>query len=192
MRQLTTIIVAAVTIFAMAAGSNAQTTDSGKKATLPGGSSSLQESFENWTVRCAATDKGRVCNAQQQQRHRETNQLVLAVELTTNANGVLNGLVVLPFGLRLADGAVLQIDDQPPSSAIAFSTCLPVGCLIPLSFDKTMIGVLRAGTVLKVGATTNEEGKKIALSVSLKGLPLALDRLAALAHPGAPPAEKKK
>ena len=178
------IVAAAVAaaIIAAPAIAVAQSGDASKAAALPGGSSSLQETFDGWTLQCAATGAGRACNVQQQQRHRESKQLVLAVELATAANGAVSGALVLPFGLRLASGAVLQIDDLPVSQSIAFSTCLPVGCVVPLNFDKAAIGRLRTANALKVMATANEDGKQIPFAVSLKGLPAALDRLASLSH----------
>ena len=184
-------LAAAVTV-GMTSVVAAQAPDASKNSALPGGSSSLQETFEGWTLQCAASERGRACSVQQQQRHRESRQLVLAVELHAGANDAVSGNLVLPFGLRLASGAVLQIDDGPAAAAIPFSTCLPVGCLIPLAFDKATVARMRTGTMLKIGATAHEDGKQIALSVPLKGLSPALDRLAVLAQSGQPPREKKQ
>lgn len=174
MRRLTLSVSFALAMTAAATAQNAGST------TLPGGSSSLQESFETWMVRCAAKDNGRACNIIQQQRHRETKQIILAVELTASASGNLTGNVALPFGLRLDDGVTTQIDDKPTSKPMRFSTCLPVGCLVPLTFDKAAVSLLRAGNSLKINATANNDGKKVTLSVSLKGFPAALARLTAL------------
>ncbi|QUS40502.1 invasion associated locus B family protein [Tardiphaga alba] len=190
-KHMITAAAVAAAILAAPAMAGAQSSDATKAMALPGGSSSLQETFEGWTLQCAATEAGRACNVQQQQRHRESKQLVLAVELATGANGAVSGAFVLPFGLRLASGAVLQIDDLPVSQPIAFSTCLPVGCVVPLTFDKAAITRLRSAKALKVTAAANEDGKAVPFAVSLNGLPAALDRLAALSQPAAKDGRKQ-
>ena len=64
--------------------------------------------------------------------------------------------------------------------AARFETCLPSGCLVPLAFDTAAIARLRAGTALKVKVKGTDQ-KELALTVSLKGLAAALDRLKVLA-----------
>jgi invasion protein IalB len=75
----------------------------------------------------------------------------------------------LPFGLMLDAGAALQIDDAVRPGTLRFSTCLPVGCLVPLDLDAEMIAALREGTVLKV-TVQSVDANEATLSVSLKGL----------------------
>lgn len=131
-------------------------------------------------MRCAVQNNTRVCKLQQQQRHREKNQLTLAIDLEAGAKNTASGMLVLPFGLKLASSVTLQIDEQPASKPLPFSTCLPVGCLVPLSFDPTTMGALRAGTTLKLAAVANDSGQNVALTISLKGFPGAHDRVKAL------------
>jgi invasion protein IalB len=89
------------------------------------------------------------------------------------------GNLVLPFGLLLDAGVALQIDDGQPRDPLRFSTCLPAGCLVPLSFDAETVAALRAGTALRIKAQDTDK-KEVTLSVSLKGLAAALDRLKVL------------
>ena len=159
------------------AGATAQT----PAPALPGGASSLQETFEDWQVSCAVQGTVRLCRMAQQQRQKDGNQLVLAVELAPAAKDGVAGLLVLPFGLRLADGVTLQIDEGKPSPALAFSTCLPGGCLVPLGLDAGFVRALRSGAALKIGARANDGGQAVALAVSLKGFAAAHDRLKVLA-----------
>ncbi|MGE0630367.1 MAG: invasion associated locus B family protein [Hyphomicrobiaceae bacterium] len=180
MRQLT---ISVAVILAMTAAASAQTAgkgDAGKGAALPGGSSSLQETFEDWTVRCAVQNNTRICKLQQQQRHRETNQLALAIDLEAGAKNTATGTIVMPFGLRLAAGITLQLDDEPASKPLSFSTCLPVGCLVPLALDAPTVTALRTSKVLKLAAVANDSGQAVALTISLKGFPSAHDRVKAL------------
>jgi invasion protein IalB len=87
---------------------------------------------------------------------------------------------VLPFGLLLDAGAALQVDDAVQLGTLRFSTCLPVGCLVPLDLDVEAIAALRAGTVLKV-TVQSVQPNETTFSVSLKGLGAAIDRLDVLA-----------
>ncbi len=147
------------------------------------GPSTLRETYQDWTVNCARGEAGRTCAMSQQQRHRESGQLALAVELAAGEGEALAGNIVLPFGLRLAQGVVLQDDDQSAWLAASFSTCLPVGCLVPLAFEADAVARLRPATMMNLEATANDDGAKVAFSVSLKGFSAAHDRLKALREP---------
>jgi invasion protein IalB len=146
---------------------------------LPGGATSLQETYKDWRVACTAPEgQAKQCAVSQQQAQ-ENGQRVLAIELATAANGSVIGTLVLPFGLRLDAGVALAVDQQTAQSPLRFSTCLPAGCLVPLNFDQTAIAALRGGTALKLKAMSND-GQDVALSISLSGFSTALDRLVAL------------
>lgn len=145
-------------------------------ATLPGGASSLRETYGDWTVQCSVPDGQRVCSLLQTQTKPESGQRILAIELQPHDGGGAGGALVLPFGLTLAEGATLQIDDAAPEQPIAFKTCLPVGCIIPLSFDAGMVGRLVAGRKLTVNAVAADVGAPVALTVGLGGIGAALSR----------------
>lgn len=144
---------------------------------LPGGASSLQETYEAWSLGCQGTPQT-VCAISQQQVQ-QNGQRVLAIELKREADGALAGNLILPFGLRLDAGAALQIDTAAPQQPLRFSTCLPGGCLVPLNFDAETVTALRGGTLLKVNVQSID-AKEVPLSISLKGLAAALDRLEVL------------
>lgn len=146
---------------------------------LPGGASSLQETFDDWQVNCGLQESKVLCSMVQNQVDSQSRQRVLAVEINALAGDTASGLALLPFGLALANPVTLQIDDSAPSAAIPFRTCLPVGCIIPITFDGATLGALKAGTALKIAATA-DGGNPANFSVSLKGFSKALDRIAAL------------
>ncbi|MGA2793927.1 MAG: invasion associated locus B family protein [Roseiarcus sp.] len=149
-------------------------------AALPGGANSLQETFENWTVACVLQDAAKRCALSQQQADQQSRQRVLAIELNAFSTDKVDGVLVLPFGLALDSGVTLQVDDAPAGPTLRFRTCLPVGCIVPLSFDARFVAALRKGAALKVNAFA-DGGKDAAFTVSLKGFPAALDRATALA-----------
>ncbi|WFU13313.1 invasion associated locus B family protein (plasmid) [Rhizobium sp. CB3090] len=144
---------------------------------LPNGASSLQETYQDWSLACQSTPQA-ICTVSQQQTQ-QNGQRVMAIELRRNADGTLAGNLILPFGLALDAGVVLQIDDAAPQKPLRFSTCLPAGCLVSLGFDAKAVVALKTGTSLKV-KVQGMDAKELTLPISLKGLPAAVDRLAAL------------
>lgn len=148
-------------------------------STLPGGASSLQETYDDWQVSCVQQAAGKRCAMSQQQMDQKSRQRVLAMELSV-AGDKVEGVLVLPFGLALEKGAALQVDDGETGAAIPFRTCLPAGCIVPVSFDAAVLDALRKGTAVKVKVTA-DGGAETAFSISLKGFTGALDRTAALA-----------
>ena len=86
---------------------------------------------------------------------------------------------MLPFGLALDNGATFQVDDGAAGPPQKFRTCIPAGCLVPISFDAHMLAALRKGAQLKVKAVV-DGGKDTLFTISLKGFPNAFDRTAAL------------
>ncbi|MBN8944668.1 MAG: invasion associated locus B family protein [Rhizobiales bacterium] len=147
---------------------------------LPGGASSLQEAHGDWVVGCAVQGNAKRCGLTQEQTNQQTRQRVLAMELTL-AGDRIEGVLLLPFGLVLDQGVVLQIDELPQGQALRFRTCLPAGCVVPVSFDARQTAALRAGTALKAKVLP-EGGQATVLTISLKGLGSGLDRSAALAR----------
>src|SRR5262245_65857169 len=104
---------------------------------LPGGASSLQETYQDWSLACQGGESV-VCAVSQEQTQ-QNGQRVLAIELRRSKGGALAGNLALPFGLLLDAGATLQIDDGAAFEPLRFETCLPSGCLVPLAFDTAAI-----------------------------------------------------
>lgn len=144
---------------------------------LPGGASSVQETYQDWRVICAQQEGAAPACAFSQTQSNQNNQRVLAIELTTADGGKsMHGNLVLPFGLLLDSGAFLQIDEGEPGEANRFSTCLPAGCVVPLTFDTAALTALRAGQKLNVRARAIDGNKDTNFTISLKGFAPALDR----------------
>ena len=149
-------------------------------STLPGGASALQETYDDWQVACGQQGNVKRCAMVQQQISKENRQRVLDIELWP-AGDKLQGALMLPFGLALDQGVTLQVDDGTPGQPLHFRTCLPGGCVVPLSFDARSLAPLLHGTVLKVKAVV--DGGGIApFNISLKGFSGAYNRALALAH----------
>lgn len=140
---------------------------------LPGGASSLRETYEDWTLNCGvvpakdSTPATVACNLSQEQVD-NSKRRVIALGLNPTGDGGVKGNFIMPFGLALAAGVVLQIDNGQPTQPNPFSTCLPAGCLVPITWADATVKALAGGTALKVTATT-AESQPLSLSVSLKG-----------------------
>lgn len=149
-------------------------------AGLPGGASSLNETYKDWVVACRVASNAKHCVMSQQQAQ-QNGQRVLAIELDEPSDKGVSGTLILPFGLALDSGVTFQIDDRPAMQPVRFRTCLPVGCLVNVTFDGPILVALRAGTALKVKAVA-DGGAAANFSISLQGFGTALDRVGALSR----------
>lgn len=147
-------------------------------SSLPGGASSLNETYKDWRVSCALQGNLKRCVLSQVQAQ-QNGQRVLAIELNAPSGNTVSGTLVLPFGLALDSGVTVQIDENPTMQPVRFRTCLPAGCIVNITFDARTIVVMRAGTALKVKATA-DGGAAAPFSISLQGFGTALDRAGVL------------
>lgn len=147
---------------------------------LPGGATSLREEHGDWIVTCGVPNGTVACSLSQQQTDNRSNQRVLAVELSGRDGGAAAiGSIVMPFGLALDQGLTIQVDDGQPS-LVSFGTCLPAGCLAPVTFQGEMLSALKVGTTLKLRVIAFDSGAPVDFTVSLKGFTDALNRTVAL------------
>lgn len=82
----------------------------------------------------------------------------------------------MPFGLKLEAGAILKLDDKDLGQGVRFSTCVPQGCLLPVSFPSVATDAMRKGKTLVVAALNLSNGQAVTFNVSLNGFAAALDR----------------
>ncbi|GLK75567.1 hypothetical protein GCM10008171_08210 [Methylopila jiangsuensis] len=149
--------------------------------TLPNGAAAINETFGDWTVDCRVTEGRKSCLLSQAQGDRQTGRRVYAIELRAPKDGKVDGAVLMPFGLKLDSGAVLTLDDKDFGSGLRFSTCVPAGCLLPVSLPASAVTALKGGKQLTVGSLNLGDGQLVSFNVSLEGFSAALDRLTALA-----------
>lgn len=147
---------------------------------LPGGASSLNETYKDWRVTCVHESATKRCVLSQVQTQ-QNGQRILAIELNAPNDNAVTGTLVLPFGLALEPGVTFQVDEKAAMQPVRFRTCLPAGCIVNVNFDAPTLAALRAGTVVKVKATA-DGGAPTPFSISLQGLGTALNRIAVLAR----------
>ena len=134
-----------------------------------------------WRVDCGRTSEGAASTAGCilfQQVVTPQGQRVLDIHLRPDASGA-QGAVILPFGLSMAAGVQLQIDNSKISAPLSFRTCLPAGCLIELDFDNAALEALRAGKTLTIRARgAGEAARDVVLPVTLDGFSAAYTQAA--------------
>lgn len=149
---------------------------------LPNGATSINETFGDWNVSCAIADNRKSCAFSQSQGNSQTGQRVFAVELQpATSDGQTNGMLLLPFGLKLDHGVKLKIDEQNLGWGARFSTCVPAGCLVPVSFPTVATEALKKGQKFIVTAAPDNGGEPATFTVSLNGFTAAMNRVAELA-----------
>lgn len=148
---------------------------------LPNGASSINETYGDWTVNCTIADNQKRCGFSQEQGNSQTGKRLFAIDLQPPANGQTNGVLLLPFGLHLDDGVKLKLDEQNLGQGARFSTCLPAGCLVQVSFPTVATDAMKKGEKLVITATRDGGGEAPTFTVSLNGFTTAISRVAELA-----------
>ncbi|MFD0987055.1 invasion associated locus B family protein [Methyloligella solikamskensis] len=147
---------------------------------LPGGASSLTETHDDWTVGCSVQADGKRCVMSQALGNKQTGQRLLSMELQPK-DGAIEGVILAPFGLRLAKGLTLKVDDQEQLGEPAgFTTCVEAGCVVPIAFDADQISKLSSGETLTINAENGSTSEPVKLTISLKGFDAARKRSAEL------------
>jgi invasion protein IalB len=149
--------------------------------TLPGGASSVQETFGAWSVSCRIAEGRKICTFSQVRGNQQTGQRSFAIELRPPRDGKTEGMLVLPFGLALAAGVNLSIDDKPLGQTIPFSTCVPDGCIVPVSFPAVATDAIKNAKAMTIMATPSGNAEPVAFAVSLEGFTAAHARVSDLA-----------
>jgi invasion protein IalB len=143
----------------------------------------LSETFGDWMVNCqAAPDaKKRVCQMVQQQVDSKTGQNVLMIALGAPdvKTGASSSTLVLPFGLDVTKGVQIKVDDTDLARATV-STCLPQGCIAPVTLDSKALAAMAKGKQAVINMTAFGAGKDVTGNISLKGFSAASARLAVL------------
>lgn len=149
-------------------------------ATLPNGASAINEVYGDWTVDCRVTDGQKLCVLTQSQGDSRTNQRVFAIELRAPKDGKAEGTILMPFGVKLENGAVLKLDDKDLGQGLRFSTCVPSGCLLPISFPTVATDAMKTGKSLTAAALNLSSGEIISFNIVLNGFGPALERISQL------------
>lgn len=146
--------------------------------TFPGGATSINESHGDWTVACRVTtknDKDIKSCAMSQQRLNKQHQRALEISLVPQASGGARGVILMPFGLAVTKTVQISVGGTGLGAPLSFSTCVPLGCLVPLDLTPAEIKTMSHGTKLQIDATA-ADGQALTVSASLDGFSNAFSR----------------
>lgn len=146
---------------------------------LPNGARAIRESYGDWAVECRILGIVRKCHMGQYQED-GTGRKMIAMDISAPENGVARVALLMPFGLSLADGIRLQVDERDLAREGRFATCVKDGCLVPLTFSDAEISKLAGARTLTIVATIYGRGTTPAFQISLNGFAAALTRLKTL------------
>lgn len=139
------------------------------------GPSSASFGFDAWLVRCQAVGDKTGCGMSQRILDKQSGQSVLQLHLGRSATGDGHQLVaVLPLGVTVPPGIVIQIGQNKRN--VAFTQCLPGGCVAPLAIDAATLDAFRSGTEGRVGVV-DRRGQTVAVPFSLKGFGGAFEKM---------------
>ncbi|WP_162894639.1 invasion associated locus B family protein [Rhizobium terrae] len=112
-------------------------------------------------------------------RHVEPMKVLsnLLIELGWLTNGHLVGRLLLPNGLRPADGVRLRIDEMPLGGKLSFESVNRHGSVVSLNWDAASVLALREGQMLGIHAIVASSRKPISYKIPLAGFGFIAERL---------------
>jgi len=141
------------------------------------GPTSASFGFQDWAVRCQAGKDKVGCGMSQQILDQRSRQSVLQLHLARAVKGEGHQLVVvMPLGVTLPPGVVIQIGDLKRN--VAFTQCLPGGCVAPLDVDAKLVEKMKSTADGRVVVLTRV-AKQVAVPFSLKGFSPAFEKMEA-------------
>lgn len=128
---------------------------------------------EAWAKRC--NEENTTCEVFQRIIVRETNQLIIEMAIKPKDDGSAQAGVVLPLGIIVANGILLQIDEQSPQN-VKIRSCNQKGCFAIMDISDAFLQSLKDGNILNVKFLNGVERPVIA-KLSLSGLTKQLNAL---------------
>ena len=74
--------------------------------------------------------------------------------------------------------SVLKLDDKDLGQGLRFSTCMPHGCLLPVSFPTVAVDAMKKARMLTVASLNLSSGEVVTLTSPLEGFAAAIARIA--------------
>ncbi|TVQ72667.1 MAG: invasion associated locus B family protein [Oceanospirillales bacterium] len=124
---------------------------------------------QDWVSVCADIQGQERCEIQQtlNMDNEQGNARLLRATVNIMENQLVMQLL-LPLGIDLRAGIVMQIDDGEEFGA-GFLTCVQDGCLVAFPLDATRLAEMRAGNVTKIGFRPFNTNETLVLEMSLMG-----------------------
>lgn len=138
-----------------------------------------EEAASDWTVRCSkpegAENAEEHCEIFQRLIVQETGQRVVEFAIGfPEDKKTARGVIIMPLGILLSDGAQMKIDD---AQAFKFNIryCTQDGCFAFLDMNEKILGMFRKGKAAEITFKALN-GEPMAVKISLNGFAKALDK----------------
>ncbi|MCG5516419.1 MULTISPECIES: invasion associated locus B family protein [Ectothiorhodospira] len=144
---------------------------------LPTGASAnepTRTTHQDWQSVCLEVDGSERCQIQQtlEMEGAEGRGPAMQVNIRDMRDGTRIIEVLLPLGLDLRGGIVMQVDDGTEYNA-PFLTCFEQGCLTARPLDPELEEAMRSGTNMRVGFRPFNNEQIIVADISLMGFTAA-------------------
>ena len=135
----------------------------------------VRETFQEWTVVCDTPEQleTEVCVIVQERQQRETERLVIRVEVGFAVQtGRPFAVITVPLGVALQAGLIMQVDDGE-DTRFEFGSCIPKGCLVGTGLSQELLEIMMRGFEAQLTFRDNR-GRDLTVPVSLLGFTAAI------------------
>ncbi|MEN5300415.1 invasion associated locus B family protein [Brucella sp. TWI559] len=142
----------------------------------------VTETYGDWQAVCKEKSGKRLCAAVQQvagqiEGQPNAQQRLIALEIIRSGTSA-TGSMILPFGIDVSKGVSLGLDGtQTNAPRLAFKTCIPAGCIVPLEFGPQAVDALKDAKMISVRFEGAADGKEKTIDVSLRGFAAAFEHI---------------
>lgn len=136
-----------------------------------------EQTYKDWTVRCAEQEQGGRCVMSQLLKNRENDEPILLMEVGYLGEGDQPmAQFTVPHGVFLPAGVQLRVDDAEEAGRVPYTVCDKIGCKAIAKLDDKVLAAMKAGNRL-VTTLTSPSGDTATMSVSLAGFTAAINAL---------------
>ena len=134
-----------------------------------------------WHLRCDPAKEGEEnakqhCEIFQRINMQETGQRVVELAIAKGKDEKpAQGVFILPLGILLKPGILMQVDEEKPFKFSARS-CTAGGCIALIDLEKPVLDVFRKGEKILLRFKA-QNGQEVNLTMSLKGFAKAFEKL---------------
>ena len=144
----------------------------------------IEETFEDWTLRCTAPAEGggpeRACAVTLEMTGTDAeghSGTILSATMTRQGEDGAVLTLVTPLGTNLQAGVTVSVG---PGSAVApYLTCQAGGCIVQQAADASVIEALKGGEAIRLNIPL-ANGQALEAALSMAGFAAAWDRLGTL------------
>ncbi len=136
----------------------------------------------SWSKRCDAPQEGAenqkpYCEAFQILSVTETKQKFLEFAVGYRGSpAVANAALLLPLGIQVNAGGIMQIDEEEQAEQFTIETCLPAGCISRFALKPELVSKMSAGQNLYI-SFADAQGQTMKIQLPLQGFAMTLESI---------------